>query len=114
MEQAMSATPGNLFTLNGAQYDGSQLPPEGRSLLGLITEAQGELARLEIRKSLLEAAQRQLIAQLKPLLPAPTPSHTGILGQASDGIPTTPAEKPEQEPSPLPGNLPAAIRANRP
>ena len=112
MEQAMSATPGNLFTLNGAQYDGSQLPPEGQRLLGLITEAQSELARLETRKSLLQAAQQQLIAQLKPLLPAP--SHTGILGQASDVIPTTPAQKPEQEPSPLPDNLPAAVRAKRP
>lgn len=110
----MSTTPGNLFTLNGAQYDGSQLPPEGQRLLGLITEAQSELARLETRKSLLQAAQQQLIAQLKPLLPAPTPSHTGILGQASDVIPTTPAQKPEQEPSPLPDNLPAAVRAKRP
>lgn len=111
----MSATPGQLFTLNGANYDGSQLPPEGQQLLALLTEAQTELARLETRKALLQAAQQQLINQLKPLLPPPIPSQpagaVGILGHASDQIPTTPVEKPELEPAPFPDTIPEEIRA---
>ena len=111
----MSATPGQLFTLNGANYDGSQLPPEGQQVLTLLTEAQNELARLETRKALLQAAQQQLINQLKPLLPPPIPSQpagaVGILGRASKEIPTTPVEKPEEEPAPFPDNIPEEIRA---
>ena len=111
----MSASPGNLFNLNGANYDRSQLPPEGQQLLGLLTEAQNELTRLENRKALLQAAQQQLIRQLKPLLPPPIPSQpdgaVGILGHTSKEIPTTPVEKPEEEPAPFPDNIPADIRA---
>ena len=111
----MSATPGQLFTLNGANYDGNQLPPEGQQLLALLTEAQNELARLETRKALLQAAQQQLISQLKPMLPPPIPSQpagaVGILGRASKEIPTTPVEKPEEEPAPFPENIPEEIRA---
>lgn len=110
----MSATPGNLFTLNGANYDGNQLPPEGQQLLALLTEAQNELTRIETRKALLQAAQQQLISQLKPLLPPPIPSQpagaVGILGRASEEIPTTPVEKPEEEPAPFPEDIPEAIR----
>lgn len=111
----MNATPSQPFTLNGANYDGSQLPPEGQRVLGLLNEAQAELARLETRKALLQAAQQQLISQLKPLLPDPIPSQrvgaVGILGHASDQIPTTPVEKPAEEPAPLPDNIPDEIRA---
>ena len=113
----MSATPENLFTLNGANYDGNQLPPEGQQLLGLLTEAQNELTRLEKRKALLQAAQQQLISQLKSLLPPPIPSQpagaVGILGRASKEIPNTPVEKPEEEPAPFPDNIPEEIRAKR-
>ena len=113
----MSTIPGNLFTLNGANYDSSQLPPEGQQLLGLLTEAQNELTRLENRKALLQAAQQQLISQLKPLLPPPIPSQpagaVGILGRASKEIPTTPVEMPEEEPAPFPDNIPEEIRAKQ-
>ena len=111
----MSATPAQLFTLNGTNYDGNQLPPEGQRVLALLNEAQTELARLETRKALLQAAQQQLINQLKPLLPAPIPSQpagaVGILGHASDQIPTTPVEKPAEEPAPFPEEIPEEIRA---
>ena len=111
----MSATPAQQFTLNGANYDGSQLPPEGQRVLALLNEAQAELSRLETRKALLQAAQQQLINQLKPLLPAPIPSQpagaVGILGHASDQIPTTPVQKPAEEPAPFPDNIPDEIRA---
>lgn len=111
----MSASPSQPFNLNGVTYDASQLPPAGQHLFQLIQEAQAELTRLETRKALLQAAQQQLISQLKPLLPATAPGDTGmvILGQASETIPTTPSLKPDHQPSPLPDSLPAAIRANQ-
>ena len=113
--QAMSATPGNLFGLNGANYDANQLSPEGQQLLILLNDAQNELARLETRKALLQAAQQQLIGQLKPLLPPPISNQpdgaSGILGKASKEIPSTPAQKPEEEPAPFPDNIPEEIRA---
>jgi hypothetical protein len=111
----MSATPGNLFGLNGENYDANQLTPEGQNLLNLLNEGQNELARLETRKALLQAAQQQLISQLKPLLPAPISNQpegaSGILGEASKEIPTTPAQKPEEEPAPFPTTIPKEIRA---
>ena len=91
----MSAAPGNVFNLNGVAYDGSKLPPEGHQRLGFLNEAQIELARLENRKVLLQAAQIQLIRELTPL-PPPIPTQqagaTGIQGRASQDIPTTPVE----------------------
>ena len=112
----MSATPGNVFNLNGVAYDGSQMLPEGHPILGLLTEAQNELTRLENRKVLLQAAQQQLIRQLKPLLPSPIPNQpdgaSGILGRASQEIPTTPVDKPEVEPAPFPENIPKELRGN--
>jgi len=114
----MPTTQGNLFTLNGAQYDGNHLPKEGKHLLGLITEAQNELIRLETRKALLQAAQQQLINQLKPLMPSPIhsqpPDTVGIIGSASMEIPTTPVEKPDKHPASLPDNLPEAIKSKHP
>jgi len=111
---AMTATPSQRFTLNGADYDSSQLSPEGQRLLNLITEAQSEMGRLDTQKTLLQMAQQQLINQLKPLLPPPIPSQpagaVGVLGHASDRIPTTPVDKPEQEPAPFPETIPEAIR----
>lgn len=113
----MSSTPENVFNLNGANYDGSQLPPEGQQLLSLLTEAQKELTRLENHKALVQAAQQQLISQLKPLLPPSIPSPpagaVGVLGRASKEIPTTPVAKPEAEPAPFPDNIPKEIRARR-
>lgn len=110
----MSATPENLFNLNGAIYDGTKLSPEGKQLLGLLNEAQNELSRLENRKALLQAAQQQLINQLKPLLPPLTPDETAgalnILGHASKEIPTTPAEKPEEQASQFPVDTPEQIK----
>ena len=106
----MSATPGNVFNPNGVAYDGSQLTPEGPQLLGLLTEAQTELTRLENRKVLLQAAQIQLVRQLTQLLPQPISTQQagteGIMGRASQEIPTTPVEKPEEEPAPFPNNHP--------
>ena len=58
----LCATLGNLFSLNGTNYDGSQLPPKGQQISALLTEAQDELARLKTRKALLQAAQQQLIS----------------------------------------------------
>lgn len=111
----MTVIPAQMFTLNGANYDGSQIPPEGQRVLALLNEAQAELARLETRKALLQAAQQQLISQLKLLLPAPIPSQAagavGILGHASDQIPTTPVQKPAEEPAPFPDNVPDYIRS---
>ena len=111
----MSATPGNLFTLNGENYDGNQLPEEGQQLLSHLNNAQIELARLETKKALLNAAQQQLISQLKPLLPPPISNQpdgaAGILGQASKEIPTTPVTKPEEEPAPFPEDIPAGMKA---
>ena len=111
----MSAPSGNLFTLNGANYDGSQLSPEGWQLLTLLTEAQKELVRLDTNKALLKSAQQQLLSQLTPLLPAPIPNQPagaiGILGKASTEIPTTPVETPEEKPAPFPDNVPDTIRA---
>ena len=61
-------------------------------------------------QSVLQAAQLQLIRQLTPLLPPsiPTPlaGASGIQGHASQDIPTTPVEKPENEPAPFPDNHP--------
>ncbi len=111
----MSAPSDNLFTLNGANYDGSQLSAEGWQLLTLLNEAQQELARLETNKALMKSAQQQLFSQLKPLLPPPIPSQPastiGILGKASTEIPTTPVETPEEKPAPFPDNVPETIRA---
>ncbi len=106
----------NLITINGENYDADQLSSDGQRLLSLISEAQNELARLETQQALLKAAQQQLIQQLKPLLPPilPKPAASGaqgILGEASDTIPTTSVEKPDKEPSPLPDEMPESVRA---
>lgn len=114
----MSANTSTTFNFNGAEYDSNQLSPQGRQLLTLIHEAQNELVRLETRKDLINAAQKQLVSQLKPLLPQPIPSQPagtlGVQGRASAEIPTTPVEEPKEEPVPLPDNLPAAIKPQRP
>ena len=111
----MSAPTGNVFNLNGNNYDSSKLPPEGQRILSLLSEAQNELTRLESRKALLQAAQKQLIGQLKPLLPPPVTNQQAgseqVLGHASKEIPTTPVKKPEQEPAPFPDTIPNEIRA---
>lgn len=104
-----------MFTINGTSFDSSKLSPEGQQLLALLVEAQNELVRLETRKSLLQLAQQQLILQLKPLLPVSEVSQpgvgTGILGNASKEIPTTPVEKPNSEPAVFPDTIPDEIRA---
>ena len=111
----MATETSQVFQLNGSNYDSSKLSPEGQQVLGLLTEAQNELSRLENRKALFQAAQQQLINQLKPLLPAPIASQptddAEVLGCASDQIPTTPAEKPQEKPAPFPNNIPEEIRA---
>jgi len=114
----MVTEPSQVFNLNGANYDSSKLSTEGQQILKLLTEAQNELLRLENHKALIEAGQQQLIQQLKPLLTDPVNSKpagtSGILGCASDQIPTTPVEKPEEEPAPFPINIPEEIRAKQP
>ena len=111
----MQDEPNTLFTLNGAQYDITQLPAEGQKLVALLKEAQNELGRLEIRRELLQASQQQLINLLKPLLPEPNqgtnPQAVRVLGEASTTIPTTPVTPPDEQPAPFPENLPEAFRA---
>ena len=113
----MQDEPNTLFTLNGAQYDITQLPAEGQKLVALLKEAQNELGRLEIRRELLQASQQQLINLLKPLLPEPNqgtnPQTVRVLGEASTTIPTTPVIPPDEQPAPFPENLPEAFRAKR-
>ena len=111
----MSTPSGHVFTINGTNFDSSQLSPEGQQLLALLTESQNELVRLETRKALLQAAQQQLITQLKPLLPVSEVSQPntglGVLGTASTEIPTTPVEKPNSEPAVFPDSISDEIRA---
>ena len=106
----------NLITVNGNHYDADQFSPEGQRLVRLITEAQSEMARLETKQMLLNAAQQQLVQQLKPLLPQmvsdkASSGNVEILGEASDQIPTTSVEKPDKEPSPLPDAMPDSVRS---
>lgn len=106
----------NLITINNQNYDADQLSPEGQRLLSLISAAQNEISRLETQKMLMNAAQQQLINQLKPHLPEAVPNNVsasavGILGEASDQIPTTSVKKPDQEPSPLPDGIPESVKA---
>ena len=111
----MPADPNTLFTLNGAQYDITQLPAEGQKLVALLKEAQNELGRLEIRRELLQASQQQLLNLLKPLLPTPIQETNNramnALGEASETLPTTPVTPPNGQPAPFPENLPEAFRA---
>ena len=113
----MNSPNSNLFSINDAQYDATQLPPEGQRLYKLLGDAQNELTRLETQKALLQAAQQELINQLKPLLPKTQQTigteSNGVQGHASKQIPTTPAIKPEGEPAAFPQNIPNAIRRKR-
>lgn len=110
----MSTNLENVFRLNENTYDGTRLTAEGKQLLVLINESQNELNRLDTQLQLIQAAKQHLINQLKPLLPKPEPSQpvgaNGILGHASDQIPTTSVEQPAEEPVPFPENLPIDIR----
>ena len=108
----MSATPGTIITINNVSYDTNQLPPQAQPLVQLLLDTQSELQRLEHRKAITQLAQQQLLVQLTPLLPPQQPQPTGpvILGQASATIPTTPVEKPAEEPAPFPENIPPEIR----
>ncbi|KZR66194.1 MULTISPECIES: hypothetical protein [Prochlorococcus] len=112
----MVTEPSQVFNLNGANYDSNKLSTEGQKIMLLLKESQNELGRIENQKALFQAAQQQLISQLKPLLPPPISSQpadaVGIFGSASDQIPTTPVDKPDEEPAPFPDNIPADIRAN--
>lgn len=110
----MSANTVNTFSLNGSQYDITQLTPQGRQLLNLLTEAQNELVRLDSRKELVKAAQQHLISQLKPLLPQPIKKNpteaSAVLGQASKEIPITPIEELNDKPASMPDNIPEAFK----
>jgi len=111
----MQPDPNTILTINGSQYDITQLPAEGQRLVILLKEAQNELGRLEIRRELLQASQQQLLTLLKPQLPAPIQttnrSAMKVLGEASTTIPTTPVTPPDEQPAPFPENLPEAFRA---
>ena len=114
-DAAMSTPQGNRFNLNGNEYDINALPAEGQRLLALLGEAQKELESLETRATLIQSARQQLISELKPLLPVPCTNKpagaVGILGHASDQIPTTPVNEPSDELASFPDNLPEEIRA---
>lgn len=118
----MSQPPASTFQLNGVDYATADLSAEGQRLVALLNQAQKELTRLQGQIALIQAGQKQLLSQLRPLLPAPASSSTpptattpttapAMLGMASEQIPTTPVEKPDQEPDPLPDTIPDAIRA---
>ena len=113
----MQTEQNNVFTLNGTTYDITKLPPEGQKLVGLLKAAQDELSRLDIRRELLQSSQQHLLSLLKPLLvSSTTATGTGavkILGKASDTIPTTSVTPPDEQPAPLPENLPEAFRAKQ-
>lgn len=112
----MQADSNTIITINGAQYNISQLTAEGQKLVALLQEAQNELGRLEVRRELLQASQQQLLNLLKPLLPEPIPTSNvptvQALGEPSVTIPTTPVTPPDEQPAPFPENLPEAFRAN--
>ncbi len=103
------------ITINGSHYEVSQLSQEGKKLVALLTEAQNELERLDVRRELLQASQQHLLSLLKPLLPAPIQPTANqgskVLGKASDVIPTTPVTPPDTNPAPFPKNLPEAFKA---
>lgn len=104
----------NVFNLNGKDYDKNKLPPEGQNLLDLIHESQQELARIDRQRSLIQAGQQHLIAQLKPLLTNAQANITGatdVIGHASREIPTTAVDEPAEKPAPFPNILPDSIKA---
>ena len=111
----MQTDSNTILSINGAQYDITQLPAEGQKLVVLLKEAQNEIDRLEIRRELLQASQQQLLNLLKPQLPHPiqatNPQAVKVLGEASATIPTTPVTPPDEQPAPFPENLPEAFRA---
>ena len=105
----MSSMPDQSFSLNGATYHRSQLSPEGCQLLDLLTEARAELGRLDVRKSLIQAAEQQLIQQIKCLvesIPNQPPKVLSVLGAASQTIPTSDVVRPEEQPAPIPKAIP--------
>ena len=110
----MSDSSENIFSLNGEKYNISELPPEANQLLSLINEAQNEMSRIETRKALLSLAQQQLIEQLKPLLPKRLPQsksqNLGIIGNASQEIPTTTTKKPNGYIQSFPEETPKEFR----
>lgn len=104
----------NSFTLNGVNYDKSELPKEGQEVVDLLKEAQIELNKIETRRQLLHAAQQQLINELKPIIAEveKLKGYTGITitGQASQKIPTTQVEIPEELPAPFPEEIPDSFK----
>lgn len=106
----MNSPSSQVFNINGINYDCTELPLRGQKLLILLAEAQAELVKLETHQELLKIAQQQLIAELKPLLPTAsiTQEKVGptILGETSKNIPSTASFKPDDNPAPLPDNVP--------
>ena len=105
----------NIFTLNGCEYDLEKLSQEGKYIVELINTSQTELDQLERKKILMQAAQQQLISQLKPLLAGAEANkmngQLGIIGDASVEIPTTEAKKPVESVAPFPETIPDEIRS---
>ncbi|MBM5809016.1 MAG: hypothetical protein FJ051_04225, partial [Cyanobacteria bacterium M_surface_9_m1_291] len=62
------------FRLNGVDYDTASLSAEGQRLVALLNQAHAEQTRLQGQLVLMQAAQQQLLEQLKPLLAAPAPA----------------------------------------
>ena len=99
--------------LNGVNYEKDDLPKEGQEIVDLLKEAQIKLNEIETQRQLLQAAQQQLINELKPILSEVDKSkpNTDIIvsGQASKNIPTTPTEIPEEIPAPFLKQIPDSI-----
>lgn len=93
----MTVTSNSLITINGTNYESSQLSPQGQRLLALLNEAQKELHGLEIRKELLIASQQHILEQLKPLLKEPVSNEKSgfdsSVGRPSDTTSNTPLTK---------------------
>ena len=102
-----------VLTINGDEYQCSDISSDGLEVLSLLLDCQDQLKRHETKKSLLIAAREQLLRQLGPFLPPPKRllGANQIHGEASTEIPTTSSEQPNQKPPPLPEDIPERIRA---
>lgn len=98
-----------IFNLNGVEYQIDKLTSQGKKLLELLSDVQNDLNRIENQKLILQSAQKELIDQLKAILPASTANRpmydTSILGKCSKEVPITPAIPPEEEVAEFPSAM---------
>ena len=100
------------FNFNDSTYYSKDLSDEGKRVLIMIQECQKEIAKLETKNAILQAANQKFIEQLKTYLPEPITQKTGqfgVTGTASNDIPTTSAYVPDIKPASMPKNIPREI-----